>query len=156
MVPYHWDFRRARRETTLLTLDTVPAADAQVLTVTVPSDGTRSGVQMDPRVIENRLSKLTARVASTSSRPPFSWGARTAADFYAEQPRVLGPADALPGSVRLEVKPAVRGFKVTRRLKGEMATEIEFSVEPAEDASASPSSASRSSTPARRSPTRAG
>jgi len=134
MVPYHWDSAESEGERTALVLETVAAAEAPALDVNVPRSGVRAEVRTDPRIFESRLSKLIARSVATATRPPYSWGASAATDFYADTPRQLGNPASPAASVQLEVRPAVRGFKLERWLKGEHATTIEFSVEPAQDA----------------------
>lgn len=134
MVPYNWDSAEQTGERIELALESVPAQEAQVMQVSVPREGTRSALQVDPTLIEGRIGKLVARTAATSSRPPYSWGAKTAGDFYAAPPRLLEPLRPGAQVARIEVQPGVRGFRLERRLGDERATTLEFSIEPRADA----------------------
>jgi len=133
MVPYHWDSAEKNGERTALRLEELGAGEAPAMNAIIPREGRRDCVQIDPRLFEIRIGKLVSRTAAASPRPPYSWGARTAADFYAASPRLLSPTAAGNG-LMVEVRPGIRGFRIERKLEDELATEIEFSVEPREDA----------------------
>lgn len=134
IVPYHWDSAEKDGERTELVLELLAAQDAKPMMVALPREGKRTALRVDPAMFEARLGKLLARTQSTSSRPPYAWGARTAADFYSVPPRAIGASGANPSVTRVEVKPGIRGFRLERWLGDQHATTLEFSIEPVDDA----------------------
>ena len=83
---------------------------------------------------ESRLQQLVGRIIALSDRPPSRWGAKTAGDFYAAAPRVLDSKTRGEHGVLVEVRPGVRGFRLERRLEGELVCGIDFSIEPKDGA----------------------
>jgi hypothetical protein len=100
----------------------------------MPREGTRTALHLDPNWIEARIDKLVSQAEALASRPPSSWGAKTAADFYAASPRFLDSPPSSVAGARIEVRPGIRGFRLERWLGTKRVTTLEFSIEPVEDA----------------------
>lgn len=131
IIPYNWDSAEKEGEHVELVLDQVSAQEAKPVVAILPREGTRAALQIDPGMFESRIGKLIAHTAAISSRPPSSWGAKAAADFYAAPPRVLGPSAT---AERIELRPGIRGFRLERWLGKKRRTVLEFSLEATDDA----------------------
>lgn len=134
MVPYHRFSAEYEGERTAIVLDQVDAAHAPPVAVVVPRDGVHASFLRDPLSLENRLESLVGRAASNSSRPPTYWVAKTAGTFYAAPPRVLDSAPRGRRGELIELRPGVRGFRIERWLDDKRVSDIEFSLEFAENA----------------------
>ena len=133
LVPYHWHSAEKDEERFALLVEPAdPAAPPQQ--VVLPHDGIHPSLRVDPTVFQTRISASVAHAAITSPRPPSLWGARTTGEFFAEPPRIVDPALRGKHGALFEVHPGVRGFRLERWLDDELATVLEFSLEPQADA----------------------
>jgi len=110
----------------------VEAADAAAppLRVVLPRDASQPSLRVDPMLLQQRLNDLVAHTALTAPRPPSMWGARTAAEFFGEAPRLVDAGARGSHGALLELRPGVRGFRLERWLRDQRAAVLEFSLEP--------------------------
>jgi hypothetical protein len=133
MVPYHWhSAEKAGERFVMRVVPADPAAPPQQ--VVLPRDGIHPSLRVNPAIFQARISDAVARAVITAPRPPSLWGARTTGEFFAEAPRIV--EDGLRGThgALFEVRTSVQGFRLERWLDEELATVLEFSLEPHADA----------------------
>jgi hypothetical protein len=107
---------------------------APALQVVLPRDGVQPSLRVDPLMFQMRFEDLLAHNVITAPRPPSMWGARAAGDFFAEPPRIVDAGTRGSHGALFEVRPGVKGFRLERWLDKNLATVLEFSLEPRGDA----------------------
>ena len=133
LVPYNWNSAETDGERFALLVEPAdPAAPPQ--RVVLPQDGIHPSLRVDASMFQTRISASVAHAVITSPRAPSLWGARTTGEFFAEAPRIVESGPRGKHGALFEVRVGVRGFRLERWLDEELATVLEFSLEPHADA----------------------
>ena len=128
MIPYHWNSAEKDGERFALVID--PAQVAPTMQVVLPRDGEQPSLRVDPLLFQTRFGELLAHNVISAPRAPSMWGARSAGELLAEPPRPMDDSMRGTHGALFEVRPGVRGFRLQRWLEDELATELQFSLEP--------------------------
>jgi hypothetical protein len=129
LVPYNWHSAELDGERFAMV---VAAADAATppMHVVLPRDGEQPSLRVDPLLFQTRFQELLAHNVITAPRPPTMWGARAAGELLAEPPHIVDDSPRGTHGALFEVRPGVSGFRLQRWLHEELATELQFSLEP--------------------------
>jgi hypothetical protein len=133
LIPYNWHSAELDDERFALVVEPAEPA-APPLQVVLPRDGVHPSLRVDPLWFQMRFEELLAHNVIAAPRAPSMWGARAAADFFAEPPRIVDAAARGSHGALFEVRPGVKGFRLERWLGKDLVTVLEFSVEPRGDA----------------------
>ena len=132
MIPYHWHSAEVDDERFAMVIE--PAADAAPLQVVMPRDGVHPTLRVSPLLFQTRFESLLSHNVITQPRAPAMWGARATGEFFAEPPKLTDSSPRGTHGALFEVRPGVHGFRLQRWLKDQLATELEFSIEPRPEA----------------------
>jgi hypothetical protein len=133
LIPYHWHSAETDDERFAMVIEPAEPSTPP-LQVVLPRDGAQPSLRVEPLLFQTRFEELLAHNVVASPRAPAMWGARAAADFFAEPPHMVDVGAHGTHGALFEVRPGVRGFRLQRWLAKELATELEFSLEPRGDA----------------------
>jgi hypothetical protein len=133
MIPYNW--HSGEKDGERFSMSAVPAdPGVPAQQVVLPRDGIAPSLHVNPEIFQLRISDSVARTVAVSPRGPSLWGARTTGEFFAEPPRMVDTSVRGTHGALFEMRPGVRGFRLERWLDQELATVLEFSLEPHPDA----------------------